>query len=325
MREDTSVEDVCGRAIYNLRISVNQSCNFDCFFCHEEGEWNCQRLSDEQTLSPKQIETTVRVLSRFGIREVKITGGEPLQRDGIIEIIRRISSIEEIEDLSMTSNGYYLNDFAPKLKNAGLDRINVSLNSLDPDIFSKITHTNPETLRKVKRGLQKAKSVDLSPIKINFVALKGINIKEIPRIITFAEKNGFQLHLIEYHAPNEENELYQKYYYSLDELAETLTSKAEEVKIRKLQHRKKAILPDGTKTEFIRPMANPEFCQNCHRMRITSQGEFKPCLMKADNYVSFKAAFNSKDPENFIERKFRRALQLRSPHFQNSSTKKRGA
>lgn len=308
------IRDPFDRRIYNLRVSVNKGCNFNCFFCHEEGLWK-KTSTGTNFLSPKEIETMVEVLTKYGINEVKITGGEPLLRKEILDIVHKIASIDEIEDLSMTSNGFYLEKFAPKLQNAGLDRINVSLNSLDPDTFAEITQTKPESLAKVIKGIKKAKNVGLEPVKVNFVALKNINIDEIPDIVTFAKEHNLKLHLIEYHAPNEDDELYQKYYYPLDDLMEKLETEARNIEVRSLQHRKQTILQDGTEAEFIRPMANPEFCENCHRIRITADGKFKPCLMRTDNHVDFTSAFEAENPSKVIKNKFFKAIENRKPHF----------
>lgn len=308
------IKDAAGRTIYNLRISVNQDCNFDCFFCHEEGLWG-EGTKDRTYLTPDDLQTTVSTLTQFGIREVKITGGEPLLREDIETIVRRISALKSIEDLSMTTNGYYLEELATQLKDAGLDRVNVSLNSLRPKVFAQITQTSRKHMQKVIAGIKEAKKVGLEPVKVNFVALKNVNIEEIPDIIEFAKENGLNLYLIEYHAPTKEEELYKRYYYPLDELEDTLTSKADHVEIRTLQHRKRAILPDGTEAEFIMPMANPEFCENCHRIRITADGKFKPCLMRTDNYVDFTSAFSSENPKVIIKKAFKEALKLREPYF----------
>lgn len=310
----TPVEDAYGRTIYNLRISVNQECNFSCFFCHEEGLWG-QRPGDKTYLPPEEIQTTVNALTHFGIREIKITGGEPLLRKDIESIVKNLSVLNPIEDISMTTNGYYLEEHATHLKRAGLDRVNVSLNSLRPEVFAQITQTSRNHLQKVIAGIKEAKKVGLEPVKVNFVALKKVNIQEIPDIIEFAKENDLHLHLIEYHAPNEEEELYKRYFYPLDDLEDTLTSKAERVEIRTLQHRKKTILPDGTEAEFVMPMANPEFCKNCHRIRITADGKFKPCLMRNDNHVDFTSAFHSENPEEAIVESYTRALKLREPYF----------
>lgn len=308
------IKDPYEREIWNLRISVNQECNFNCFFCHEEGLWN-HHPTQRDYLTAKQIQTTVKILTDFGIREIKITGGEPLLRDDIIQIIRKISLIEEIEDLSMTSNGYFLAEYARKLKKAGLDRINVSLNSLDPDLFSDLTQTDPSTLEKVITGIKTAKNVGLSPVKLNFVALKDINVTEIPKVIDFARNNKLELHLIEFHAPKGKEDLYDRYYYSLDDLEEQLLSRADHVKIRKLQHRKKVIMPNGTGAELVRPRTNPEFCENCHRIRITARGGFKPCLMRTENHINFRPAFSSENPQKSIEKAFKKAIHRRTPYF----------
>ncbi len=158
--------DPHGRMVNSLRVSITQRCNFDCFFCHQEGE-----SGPDGEATPEEIEAIVSVAAELGIGKVKITGGEPLLREDIAEIIRRISS--HMGEVSMTTNGYLLNEKACELKEAGLDRVNVSFHSGNPDVFCKINGS--DSYPRVKDGIAAAKRCGLNPVKLNMVVMKGIN------------------------------------------------------------------------------------------------------------------------------------------------------
>ncbi|MFW9813382.1 MAG: GTP 3',8-cyclase MoaA, partial [Candidatus Thorarchaeota archaeon] len=164
--EEQQYVDRFGRHIDNLRISLTQDCSFSCFFCHREGE-----RDTEGEISSDDVERIVRHASRHGIHNVKLTGGEPLLRKDILEIIERISPY--VSDLSMTTNGVLLEEMARSLKRAGLTRVNVSIHSLDPEIYNRITGF--DDLERVKRGVKSAVDAGLTPVKVNMTVLRGYN------------------------------------------------------------------------------------------------------------------------------------------------------
>ena len=265
------MKDKFGRLIDCLRISVTQRCNLNCNYCHHEGEFN-----PGPELSPMEIQERVEVFSELGIRKVKITGGEPLIRTDILEIVKRISGISGIEEVSMTSNGLMLEKLAADLKTAGLSRINIGCDSM--------TSVLPKNIKKIKKGLAAVRDAGFDPVKINMVMLKGINEGEIENMIDFARENQVILQLIE--LINVNKSYYQKHYFPLDSVELELDKKAQQVLTRKMQARKQYFL-DGVVVEIVRPKTEG-FCLNCPKIRLTSDGRLKPCLMRQDNLTDFE-------------------------------------
>ncbi|RLI93435.1 MAG: GTP 3',8-cyclase MoaA, partial [Candidatus Altiarchaeales archaeon] len=178
--------DPAGREIKNLRISVTQRCNLDCIYCHREGE-----KSHGNEMSIDRIINIVESAAELGINEIKITGGEPLMRDDIVDIVEGISSVDGIGEISMTTNGTLLKNLAKPLKDAGLNRVNIGCDSLHSN---GIIEKNRDV---ILPGLISARNVGLTPIKINMVVLRGINDHEIWNMIEFAKKYKAVLQLIE--------------------------------------------------------------------------------------------------------------------------------
>lgn len=301
-------KDSYGRPITNIRFSLTQKCNLDCIYCHNEGEnQNCkikEKRDNGEEITKEEVIDIVEVAKNHNIKKIKLTGGEPLLRDDLSEIMASISPY--LKDLSITTNGTLLKEKIDSLVEAGLDRVNISLDSLDPDKFKKITGGN---LQNVLDGIDAAIDSPLYPIKINTVILDGVNDDEIEDFIEFAKQKDVILQLIEFHDThtlvNGEN-LFEKYHQDLEPLEEKLQERAERIDQRKMHHRKKYIF-DGAEIEIVKPMHNTEFCRNCTRLRITSDGEFKPCLMRNDLNI---------DIDEFdTEKGFKKAIEKREPYF----------
>lgn len=256
--------------IDNLRISVTYKCNLNCSYCHKEGQ-----LKAKKELSLDRIEKIMEAAKEIGIKKIKITGGEPLLRKDIIDIIRIIKK-NNFEDISLVTNGLLLKQYAKQLKESGLDRLNIGCDSLNLAFLKNKNN--------IIGSLKAAKEVGLTPIKINMVVLKGINDNEIHKMIEFARENGAILQLIELIKINDD--FYNKHYFSLEKIEEQLKKKAVLIIKRKMQNRKQYDLGDVL-VEVIRPFHN-KFCENCNRIRITSDGKIKPCLLRNDNLIDFK-------------------------------------
>jgi len=261
------VVDPHGRLITSVRVSITQKCNLHCLYCHQEGEDNQNHESLEMT--PEEIQRIIEVLESFGVRRVKLTGGEPLIRRDIQEIVEGIDSVNGISEVSITTNGTRLKEFAKPLKDGGLARVNVSLDTLNPEIYKKITGV--DTIEKAVSGIRKAVEVGLKPVKVNMVLLKGVNDGEVGSMIQFAQSNGVVLQLIELESPRED-EFYRRYHSDMMKIEEQLKNKAEKVSVRQMHHRRKYYLPDRVEVEVVRPMHNTELCQYCNQIRITSDG-----------------------------------------------------
>ncbi len=265
------MKDICGREITHLRVSITQRCNLNCFYCHHEGE---QKTSSE--MKKETILSAVHCMAEIGVKYVKITGGEPLLRADIVEIVRSIAQTKGISDISLTTNGFLLGMLARSLKDAGLTRINIGCDSFSSNI-------TPKRIKSILPGLETAKSCGFSPIKLNMVLLKGINDHEIDSMIEFAKKYNVVLQLIEL-VPNGSN-FFKDYYLPLKPIEEKLASVATKIVKRKLQSRMQYML-NGVIVEIIRP-THEFFCRDCNKIRLTSDGLIKPCLMRNDNLVEF--------------------------------------
>lgn len=266
--------DQFGRLIEYLRISVTQNCNLKCLYCRpdekEDGP-NCMNY-----LTPEEYGKIVKAMVSLGIRSVRITGGEPLIRKDICEIIERISKIEGIEDISLTTNGIRLDKMAEELKAAGLRRLNISLDSLKKDKFEYITGGGK--LEDTLNGIQKALALGLTPVKINTVLIKGVNDDEIDEFINLTKNSQLEVRFIELMPIGkfgEENS--DKIVYNTDIInsRQELIFCEDTLKGSPARYYKM----DGYKGKigFISPMSH-KFCDCCNRIRLTCDGKIKPCL-----------------------------------------------
>lgn len=247
-------------------------CNFRCIFCHRENSQESLRGE----LNHEELGILVEALAKVGIRKYKITGGEPLMRDDIIEVVKSVRNYGLAEDISMTTNGYFLEELAGRLVDGGLNRVNVSLHSLKPERFEFITGVN--AVAKVISGIKEATNYDLK-IKINFVALKGINEAEVWDVVNFAEGLGVHVQLIELHPVGKGKNVFTDYHALLRDVLNRLSEKASKVIIRgELHNRPIYVLPSGITVEVVRPVLNPIFCAGCSRIRVAPDGSLMPCL-----------------------------------------------
>jgi cyclic pyranopterin phosphate synthase len=304
--EGQRLVDSYGRPVNSLRISITQRCNFNCFFCHQEGETN---PSGEMTAD--EIEAIVSIASELGIGKIKLTGGEPLLRDDVVEIVAKIAPY--VDEVSMTTNGYKLTELACRLKEAGLRRVNVSLHSSHPDIFCKII--GREADEEVRRGISAALECGLRPVKLNMVVMKGVNDDDIEEMIQFSKGIGAILQLIEYQPLERGEENWEQYYYDLRSLETELESRAEKIVVREMQRRRQYWLKEGGVVEVVRPMHNTEFCMYCTRLRVTSDGYLKPCLMRDDNYVELVSLIRGGASTERLVEAFKEAVDRRRPFW----------
>lgn len=302
------LRDPCGRPVESIRISVTKECNLDCFYCHLEGE--SSETSTEMT--PEEIQRIVNIAASFGIRKVKLTGGEPLLREDILEIVKRIKDTPGVEEVSMTTNGLLLSGYGERLKEAGLARVNVSLDTLKPEKFKQITGL--DRLGDVLSGIDEASKADLHPVKVNMVLLKGVNEDEVANMVRLAREKNTILQIIELESPDED-ELYSTYHVDLGSIEDLLENMAEKITVRRMHHRKKYHLRNGGEVEIVKPMHNTEFCQNCNRIRVTSDGKLKPCLFRNDNLVDLLGSMRRGAPEKTLRELFLEAVKRREPYF----------
>jgi cyclic pyranopterin phosphate synthase len=304
-KEEKTLVDPYGRKVTGLRISITDRCNLSCMYCHNEGADCCSCGPLGHEMSPELICGIVREAAKFGVRKVKFSGGEPLFRKDFEEILACLPPLKEV---SATTNGILLEKRAKALKAAGLDRVNVSLDSLDPKKYGEITGAPEGSLEKVIKGIDSAVEAGLTPVKLNMVLLRGINDNEIDAMMDFVRpyEGKVILQLIELMDIDPE---LSKFTIDSKALEKYLEERANEVRVRHLHHRKKYII-DGVEVEFVRPMDNSEFCAHCSRLRVTADGKLKPCLLVHDNLVDAREA---KSPEE-IEKLLRLAVSRRKPY-----------
>jgi cyclic pyranopterin phosphate synthase len=290
--------DRWGRPVTDLRISVTNSCNYNCFFCHREGHY----VRGEE-MRPEEIGRLMKILSKHGVKRVKLTGGEPLMRRDLEGIVSELKS-SGAEEVSLVTNGYFLVERARDLREAGLDRINISLHSLKRDVYERITGV--DGLERVIKGIDEALLWGLKPIKLNFTALKGINEGELWDIVEFGRRKGLKVQLIELLDQSSE------YYFSLDDFERELDEIALRKEIRDFQNRPIFEL-DGVTVEIVKGSGNPSLCMGCTRLRVTAEGFFKTCISREDTLVDFISVMRSGGSDEEIFERFKESVRLREP------------
>ncbi|KKN17389.1 hypothetical protein LCGC14_0966310 [marine sediment metagenome] len=277
------------RKIKHIRFSVTSKCNFKCIFCDSEGF-----IPKTSELTLKEITKLCKILAEvLKVTRIKFTGGEPLCREEIVEIIRNVSELRLYKDISMTTNGFFLYEKAEELHNAGLNRINVSLASLKQETFKFIYGS--DSLDKVLRGLHKAKEVGLNPIKLNFV----LQLIELHKASDVLGGNG---------------NFFDKYHVDIKPIIDRIELKAVETKIRgSMQNRKVFVLPNSATIETITP--GHDFCLGCTKLRVGCDGTLFGCLNRSDLGTNIKAELNNHYPLAKYEEIVRQVVDSREPYF----------
>ena len=306
-----SLTDNCGRPLLNLRISITQRCNYRCAYCHREGEVQRANRSAE-LMSVEEIVRIAKVAVELGIARVKLTGGEPTMRKDLPEIVAGIAAVPGLRDLSITTNGLLLGGgMAKKLRDCGLRRVNISLPSLNPETYHKLTGGKLEA---ALEGIKAAIEAEFRPVKLNMVILKDVNVGDVPEMIDYAGRIGVVLQLIELDPVNVGDKYYTEHHRSLDELEENLKAKAVSVEKRPYMHNRLIYhLPNAT-VEVVKPIENSDFCMHCTRMRITSDGKLKPCLMRNDNLTDILIPIRKGASDQELKELFVKANLLREPY-----------
>jgi len=291
---------------------VTQRCNLNCPYCHREGETSSSVDSIRGEMTAEEIVRLTRIAAGLGISRVKLTGGEPLLRKDILEIVMGIANLRGLKDLSMTTNGVHLAFLAKDLKQKGLMRVNVSIPSLNTKAYHNLMGGE---LGEVLNGIKTAVDVGLHPVKLNMLILKGVNEKEIEKMIGFAERNGTILQLIELEPVNISPDYYEQHHFDLDAIQKQLKEHAFKVENRRyMQNRQVYFLPK-TKVEVVKPIENTEFCKRCTRLRVTSDGKLKPCLMRNDNLIDVLGPLRDGANDKELESLFIEACKRRRPYW----------
>jgi cyclic pyranopterin phosphate synthase len=271
------LRDAHERAITDLRVSVTDRCNFRCRYCMpaEGMPW----LAREDILSFEEITRLVRILARMGITDVRLTGGEPLARREFPRLVSMLRSIEGIRDLSVTTNGYLLERDAAALVDAGIDRVNVSIDSLARDRFHEITRR--DALPQVLSGLEAIASHErVRPIKVNAVAMRDFTEHEVFRFAELARSSDYQVRFIEFMPLDGDRAWEPDMVLTGREIRELIETRYELVALKREPHataRVYRFADGGGEIGFVNPVSEP-FCADCNRIRLTADGELRTCL-----------------------------------------------
>lgn len=301
-----NLTDHFGRPITYLRISVTDRCNLRCVYClpGEGVQWQARA----NQLTAEEIARVTASMAQAGVRRVRLTGGEPLVRPDIVEIVERLASIPGIEEVSLTTNAMLLEKLARPLADAGLKRVNISLDTLDADKFKRITRGG--SIDRLWRGIEAAEEAGLTPLKLNTVVVNGLNADELPELALLTIENPWHVRFIELmpvgnaQAWGEGFPTAPERYVSVQEMLSRLSS-------FNLQpaHRGPSVLttPTGNgpartfripgalgTVGFISPLGE-HFCQNCNRLRLTADGYLRPCLL-LDGEINIREALRAGEP-----------------------------
>jgi len=275
-----SLRDSYNRPIRDLRVSLTDRCNFRCFYCLPHGEPPI--APKEKMLSYEEIEYVCDIFVSLGIEKIRLTGGEPMLRRDIETIIRKLTRLKAdgLQDLALTTNGYYLPDRAQSLKDAGLDRVTISLDSLKRDVFKRMTGV--DVLDKVLAGIAAAKSANLEPIKINAVIVRGHNEDEVADFAAFAREYDVKMRFIEFMPLDSGHEWAREDVVSGKEIRERISERFPLVRVevaRGSDTSSRYRFADGAPGEIgiIAPVTEP-FCGACSRIRLTADGQIRTCL-----------------------------------------------
>ncbi len=306
--EEAIVEDKLGRRIDYLRISVTDRCNLRCLYCMPaEG---VPSISHGEILSYEEIIHFVHVGAQLGIRRLRLTGGEPLVRGGLTDLIRGLKAIPGIEELSLTSNGTLLAAQAGKLKAAGLDRINISLDTLDKEKYAAITRC--DCLGDAWAGIEAALEAGLAPVKINTVALRGINGDELADIAALTLKYPLHVRFIEVMPLGDDVDWACRHLLPLTEVKTRVETVGKLVPATVTGSGPAQVyrFAGGLGTVGFIAALSHNFCQHCNRLRLTADGKLKPCLA-SDLEVDVKGPLRSGADEEELQALYRRALALK--------------
>jgi len=296
-----TLTDQFGRRIHDLRISITDRCNYRCVYCRTgtNGAAYAELPFDDYL-------RMARILVELGVTKIRLTGGEPLLRKGIIDFVRELSALRTVDgekpDIALTTNGHLLAEIAQPLKAAGLDRVTVSMDAVDPDRFARITRV-PNGYDSVLAGIRASRRAGLDPVKVNCVLLRGFNEDQIIPFGMFAREEGVVVRFIEF-MPLEEDRVWSpEIVVALDEI---VTRMSEYLPLVEIAHQRSETarryrFSDGVgEIGIIAPVSHP-FCGHCSRIRITSDGKLRTCLFSVWDHDLYELMRRGASDEKLIE------------------------
>lgn len=275
--------DMFSRTISYLRLSLTDRCNLKCMYCVTEDEQKgcLVKLGREELLTYEELLRIVRVAVEMGISKLRLTGGEPLIRNNIMDFIRQLGEIDGLDDVRITTNGVLLERYGQGLFDAGVTKVNVSLDTLQPDRFADITGV--DCFERVWRGIETALAVGFSPVKLNMVVMRHINDDELPAFAELSRKMPLQVRFIEFMPIGTSTRWTRNTYMSSDEIKARFSTLGELIPQEKQQADGPAsVFKLGADAVgslgFISPISH-HFCDRCNRLRLTSEGRLRSCLL----------------------------------------------
>lgn len=295
--------DNLGREIFYLRVSITDRCNYRCIYCKPEEQF--EFIPHEEILRYEEIVEIIEEAVNLGVTKVRITGGEPFARKGVVNFIKKLREIKKLEDISLTTNGFFLSEYAEKLKDAGLNRVNISLDSLQEEKYKRITRGG--SLEKALKGIDSALKAGLLPIKINTVLIRGINDDEVEDFVRLTLGRPLNIRFIELMPSGEElKDNYRDKFISVLEIKESL---AEKYSFRPIDINsgngpaKYYQIKGGQGTIGFITALSQHFCKTCNRIRLTSEGKLRPCLFSNKEVDIKQAIRNAKTDDKIIRSK----------------------
>ena len=309
--EPNELVDACARHLKYLRISVTDRCNLRCVYCMPRDL--IPKLTHEDILTYEEILRILKIGIGLGINKVRVTGGEPLVRKGIFTFLKTLCEVEGLQDVSLTTNGVTLKKHAREIRDAGIKRLNISLDTLDPDRFKQITGRN--SFDRVWQGILAAHEMGFQPLKINVVALAGINDDELEKMAALTFEYPFHVRFIE-HMPIGKNNIGVSGQLLTPDIKRKIAGLGKLIPV-------KSGVTDGPAERFKIEGARGEvgfisalshhFCKSCNRLRLTAGGQLRPCLL-SDRQVDLKAALRGTASDEEVADLYIAAVKIKQAH-----------
>ncbi len=275
--------DMFSRTISYLRLSLTDRCNLKCMYCVSEDESSgfLTRLRHEELLNYEELLRVVRVAVSMGISKLRLTGGEPLVRKNIMYFIDQLAEIDNLHDIRITTNGVLLEKYAENLLAAGVSKINISLDTLKPERFARITGV--DCFEQVWQGIEKVRATDFASVKLNMVVMRGINDDELVDFAAMSQETEMQIRFIEFMPIGVSSRWNSTAYMASDEIMERIRERGELIPVSKGEADGPATMfrigrEAKGKIGFISPISH-HFCERCNRLRLTSEGRLRSCLL----------------------------------------------
>ncbi len=307
--ETRQLIDQYGRIARRLRISITDRCGFRCVYCMPESvTW----LPRKELLSYEEFERLTRILVAFGVDRVRVTGGEPLVRRDVATLMGRLVAVPGVREVNLTTNAQALDRFAKPLWDAGLRRLNVSLDSLDRERFRQIARR--DLLDDVLRGIQAAEAIGFRPIKVNMVVMRGVNHDEVPKFAALARTRGWDVRFIEFMPLDGDHIWNRDKVYTADEIEADVRQVADLVPRDNdpSDPAREYAFADGIGRIGIIASVTRPFCQHCDRLRLTADGKFRTCLFAMEE-VDLKTPMRAGASDDDLARKIMEAVWQKKP------------